>query len=104
LIEVGLTHVVARKLGGKETYAKLAFGFAAFFAPLEVISGVLEALNSEFLVWVSIVMYCVYVPLCGVIATKAVYQFGWGKAIVSFAMSLWWFFAWLLCGFYIVYT
>jgi len=79
-ISAGISQFFASALGGTGTYSKLAYAFAAYYAPLSLIIGL-----------VSMVPYlnCLAFPLSvyslvlNVIANKAVNQFSWGKAIAS---------------------
>ena len=76
----GISHLVARALGGAGTYAKLVYAFAAFLAPLTLVSLVIAPLP-----YVTYLQYAlmVYEIVLLVIAVKAVNQVTWGRAIVS---------------------
>lgn len=80
MISAGITQFFASALGGTGTYSKLAYAFAAYFAPLSLITGLITAIPY---------LNCLAFPLgvygivLNVIANKAVNQFSWGKAIAS---------------------
>ena len=88
LIFVGIIHLVARYLlGGQGDYNQIVFGIASFQAPISIIAGLANfvpfvGLCVNFLLWL-------YSLVLAVIATNAVYQFGWLKAIIAyFALPL----------------
>ena len=80
VISAGITQFFAGALGGTGSYSKLVYAFAAYSAPLSVITGVIGAIP---------LVNCLAIPLgfyglaLNVIANKAVNQFSWGRAIVS---------------------
>jgi len=81
IINAGITQLVASLLGGTGTYSKLVYAFAAYLAPLTLISCVISI--------IPLLGSCLGVPLSiyglalNVMAVKAVNRFDWGKAIVS---------------------
>jgi hypothetical protein len=79
IISVGLTHAVAGVLGGTGTYSELAYSYAAYQAPLALITAVLSA--SPYLSYLSYAI-SLYLIILNVLAVKAVHGFGTGKAIV----------------------
>ena len=80
-IIVGITHLVARALGGTGTYNKLIYTTAAYSAPLTIVSSLIGV--------IPVVGACVnlilgiYGLVLNVTSVKAVHQFDWGKAILS---------------------
>ena len=80
-ISVGLTQFIARVLGGTGSFFKLIYAYAAFTAPLFLITSILQP--------IPVVGRCLSVPLgiyslaLYIIATKAVNGFGWGKSILA---------------------
>ncbi len=80
-LQAGLTQLIARMLGGTGSYSELVYGFAAYSAPLSLLTGIIYA--------IPIINLCLSIPLAiyslalFVIAINAVNQFGWGKAIAS---------------------
>jgi MFS family permease len=81
VINAGLTQLIARALGGTGTYSELVYAYAAYTAPLSLITSILFA--------IPIVNICLGIPLTiytivlAVIAINAINKFGWGKAIAS---------------------
>jgi hypothetical protein len=84
-ISAGISHLIARALGGTGTYDKLAYAVAAYQAPLMLISSVLSAV--PYLCFLSYALSA-YAIVLNVIAVKAVHRFGWGQAIVSSVIVL----------------
>lgn len=84
-ISAGITQAIASALGGTGTYSKLAYTFAAYLAPLALISGVLSSIP-----YLNLLSYplAIYGIVLNVIAVKAVHQFSWGKAIASSVLIL----------------
>lgn len=94
MLNVALTQVVAKLLGGIGTYGQLTYAFASYLSPLGLLSTVLGY---------SVIGLCLALPLSiyglilHVMAVKGVNQFSWGKAILSvFAIPL------LICTFAVV--
>jgi hypothetical protein len=80
IIIAALIHAVSSALGGKGTYEQLAYAFAAYLAPLGIITGLLSVVP---LISYAMVLVAVYGFILSVAATRAVHQLSWGKAIVS---------------------
>jgi hypothetical protein len=76
----GLIHLVARALGGSGTYRQLVYATACYAAPLALISGILSGV--PYVNWLTVAV-SLYGIVLSVVATKAVHQFGWGKAVAS---------------------
>jgi hypothetical protein len=85
VICAGITTLIARALGGTGPFSQLVYAFAAYEAPLALVSGVLGAI--PLVIFLSFFLG-VYGIVLNVIAVKAVHQFGWGKAIVSSVVIL----------------
>ena len=85
MISAGITQFFASALGGTGTYSKLAYAFAAYYAPLSIVTSLLSGIP---------LINCLALPLglygivLNVIANKAVNQFSWGKAIASSVVIL----------------
>jgi hypothetical protein len=79
-ISAGITQLIARALGGTGSFSKLVYAFAAYLAPLSLISGVLGVIPFINLLTIPLGFYGI---VLNVIAVKAVNQFGWGKAVLS---------------------
>lgn len=85
-----LTHLIARVLGGQGTYHQLAYCFSAYSAPLAFIGLIAIGLISWYDLpdlWLLVFLAIIYtiVMILSVLAVRAVYQFGWGKAVISVA-------------------
>jgi hypothetical protein len=88
LIGVALVQWVARMFGGKGTFDKLAFTFAAIFAPISIVSGFLSLLSA-----IPFVGLCfgilglalgIYAIVLQIMAAKAVHGFAsYGPAVGS---------------------
>jgi hypothetical protein len=81
-INAGITQGAAGRLfGGKGTYGSLIYALAAWVAPIYLISSLIAGIPY---------FQCFTIPLSiyglvlGVIAVKAVNQFGWAQAVVSY--------------------
>ncbi|MHC1782521.1 MAG: YIP1 family protein [Anaerolineaceae bacterium] len=85
VISAGITTLIARALGGSGTFSQLVYAFAAYQAPLALVSGVLGAI--PFVIFLSFFLGF-YGIVLNVIAVKAVHRFGWGRAIVSSVVIL----------------
>jgi hypothetical protein len=80
LIFTGLVQVVAKMLGGTGTFDKLFYGFAAFQAPLGLVSTAVSVIPIVRCLSVLISIYGIV--LC-VIANQAVHEYDTGKAVIS---------------------
>ena len=69
----GVTNLIASILGGTGTYSKLVYAFAAYYAPLTLISSVLNAIPFINYLAFPLGLYAIALNL---IAIKAVHQFG----------------------------
>lgn len=80
MISAGITQFFAGALGGTGSYSRLVYAFAAYAAPLSLVTGVVSPIP---------LVNCVAIPLglfglvLNVIANKAVNQFSWERAIAS---------------------
>lgn len=84
-LSAGITQWIASALGGTGTYSKLAYAFAAYLAPLALISGGLTSIPYLNLLSIPLSIYGI---VLNVIAVKAVHQFSWEKAIASSVLIL----------------
>ena len=91
-----IAYWVARVLGGTASYSELAITFAAIHAPMGFIVDILAQIP------IPNYLYSYLAPLYStvleVIAVKAVYQFGWGKATATVVLRLVAFVTILICG------
>jgi len=80
LIATGIVYVFAKMLGGIGTYERLFYTFAAYQVPLGLVTSVLGGI--PIIGCLSLVLI-IYGLVLNVIATKAVMEFDWGKAVIS---------------------
>ncbi len=80
MISAGITQLVASAIGGTGTYSKLVYAFAAYSAPLTLITAVLGSIPYANCLAFPLSLYAI---VLNVTAVKAVHQFGWGKAAAS---------------------
>lgn len=79
-IIAGISNLIARAVGGTGSFGQLVYVFAAYLAPLTIISSVLGIVP---------ILNCVTIPLgfyglfLNILAIKAVHELSWGKAILS---------------------
>jgi hypothetical protein len=74
------THLLCGLLGGKAPCARLEYAFAAWYAPLLLIAG-LPLFRGMGIGVLS--PLAIYGALLSVISVRAVYSFGWGRALVG---------------------
>lgn len=84
-LAVVVTHILARILGGKGEFAKLVFAMGAFFAPLTLVNTVFSVIPYLYLLTYLLLFYQ---AALGAIAANAVYEFGWGKAIIAVSPAI----------------
>jgi hypothetical protein len=77
---VAPTHLLCGLLGGNAPYARLEYAFAAWYAPLLLIAGLPLFRGTGIGVLSPLTIYG---ALLGVISARAVYSFGWGRALVG---------------------
>jgi hypothetical protein len=76
-----LIQLFGRVLGGSGTYGELTYAFAAYLAPLGLVSGLVS--------WIPFLGACVstllgiYGLVLNVMAVKAVHRFDWGRAVLT---------------------
>ncbi len=80
LIYAALVQLVAKALGGTGTFEKLFYGFAAYGAPLGMVTSVLSAI--PFLGCLSIPLG-IYGIVLNVVANQAANEYDTGKAVIS---------------------
>lgn len=78
-IRVGITHAIARSLGGEGQFGQLFYAFAAFEAPLSILAGIFSYFQINCLV----LLLGLYGIVLSVTATMAVHRLSAGKAIVA---------------------
>jgi tetratricopeptide (TPR) repeat protein len=84
-IRAGVTHWIARALGGTGRFPELVYAIAAYAAPLAIIVRV-----AIIIPYVGLLISPVAISsiVLNVMAVKAVHRFGWGKAIGASLLSL----------------
>ena len=75
-----LVHLAARMLGGTGTFEKLFYGFAAYYAPLGLVTTSLSAI--PFLGCLALPL-AIYGLVLNVVANKAVHGYDTGKAVIA---------------------
>jgi hypothetical protein len=90
LLMSGLSHGMASMLGGTGTFTRLTYAFAAYPAPLAIVSIVIA--------FIPIMNYLgflvtIYGLVLNIMAVKAVHQLDWGRSFLS-SVIIW---AALLC-------
>ena len=81
LIFVGLVQLVSRALGGTGTFEKLFYGYAAYAAPMLLITGVVGSI--PFVNWCLSPLLGIYGIVLGVMANKAAHGYDTGKAVIA---------------------
>lgn len=79
-IMTGISQAIAGMLGGTGSFAKLIYTYAAYSAPLTLISTGLSVVPLLGLLAIPLGFYGLFL---NVLAVKAVNQFSWGKAVAS---------------------
>ncbi len=79
-----MTHLSAKLLRGTGAYDQLAFSMAAFIAPLAVLLGGISFVSNFAPVvgWLVLPVW-LYWLILGVLAVRAVHDFGWGTALLA---------------------
>lgn len=85
IINAAVTQFIARLLGGTGTYSQLVYAFAAYTAPITIVSSILGVLGAALPVlgFIFSPLLGIYSLVLNVMAVKAVNQFSWGKAILT---------------------
>jgi hypothetical protein len=76
----GLSHGLALALGGHGRFTQLFYAMAAYAVPLLLLEGVIASIP---IVDLLVIVMAIYALALNVVAAKAVYQFGWGRAAVA---------------------
>jgi len=82
-ISSGITQFVASALGGNGTFAKLFYAFAAFTAPMSLVSGLLSSIPFVNCLAIPLGFYALYLEI---LAIRGVNQLSWGKAIATLVL------------------
>ena len=81
MFAIVIIELVAQFLGGKGDFTKLFYSFSTFSAPLTVLITAFDLFTSSFFPF--FLLPVAYGFLLGIVACKAVHQFGWSKAFIS---------------------
>ena len=81
LLYAGIAHVFARLLDGTGSYSDLVYAYAAFMAPLSLLTSILFAI--PFLNFCLSIPAAIFYLILAVIAVSAVNQLGTGKSLIS---------------------
>ncbi len=85
VLNVGLCQWLGSALGGSGTSPKLAYAFAAYIAPLFIVTSLLGTVPAfSFLLF----PFYAYGVFLNILAVKAVHDFGWGRALASSVVFL----------------
>ncbi|MDH5606779.1 MAG: YIP1 family protein [Anaerolineae bacterium] len=79
-IYTGISHGIAKMLGGQGDFAQLAYTIAAYTVPISLISSFIISIPIVNMISLVIGIYAVAL---NIIAIKAVHQFDWGRAAAS---------------------
>jgi len=81
LVSAGISHVLARALGGTGTYDQLAYGMAAYSAPGSLVSSAISFIPClGILVALPLSLYLIFL---NILTIKAVHHLSWGRAVLS---------------------
>jgi hypothetical protein len=79
-LTAGISHIVARALGGIGTFSQLAYAIAAYTAPISLVATFIGLIPFVNCLSFPIGLYALFL---NVLSVKAVHKFGWGRAFVS---------------------
>jgi hypothetical protein len=80
-IMLGIIHITAQVFGGKGRFEQMVYGFATFYTPFLIASGLLSFIP---LLGSCLTFFLLlYVMVLTVMAVRAVYLFGWVESVVS---------------------
>lgn len=85
VIITNLLILIARALGGKGVYSRLAYALSTFISPLILISSVLSAIP---VVNATNMLTALYGLGLTVVALRAITRLNWGKAVLTLALAL----------------
>jgi hypothetical protein len=84
-ISAGLSHVVARALGGVGTFPQLAYAIAAYTSPISLVASIISLIPLVNCLGLFIGAYALAL---NILSVKAVHKFSWGKAVLSSAVII----------------
>ncbi|HET7011833.1 MAG TPA: Yip1 family protein [Anaerolineales bacterium] len=80
MLIAGISHMVARALGGSGTYPQLVYATAAYSSPITLVSSVISSFPVVSCLGLPIALYAIFL---NILAVKAVHRISWGRAVVS---------------------
>jgi hypothetical protein len=84
-ISAGLSHIVARALGGVGTFPQLAYAIAAYTSPISIVGAVIGLIPLVNCLGLLIGAYAIGL---NILSVKAVHKFSWGRAVLSSAVII----------------
>lgn len=94
-LNTGLTHGVAKLLGGEGLYQHLLHARVAYVAPVFILYGVISSIP---MINLFSLVIGIYVLVLHVISVKAIYQNEWWQAVVAgLATTVLWVTLWFIC-------
>jgi hypothetical protein len=79
-ISAGISHVIARALGGTGEFRQLAFAIAAYTSPISLVSPIIGVIPVVNCLAIPISLFALYL---NILSIKAVHRFSWGRALLS---------------------
>ena len=79
-IAAGLSHGLASALGGHGSFTRLVYAISAYAVPLILFDSFLSGIPCINLL---VIVTLLYALVLNIVAIKAVYQFGWGQAVMA---------------------
>lgn len=79
-IVTGISHIIARMLGGTGTYETLFYTLAAYLSPFWLVTGLISLVPYLNCLTLPLGLYAIYL---NILSVKSVHRFGWGPAIFS---------------------
>ena len=96
LISAGISHLLARALGGTGAFDQLAYAFAAYSAPGSLVSSAISFIPCLGLLLG--IPFAFYLLFLNILAIKAVHHLSWGRAVISSTAFLGFALVVMACG------
>jgi hypothetical protein len=80
LIVAGISHAIARALGGAGTYPQLTYAMAAYSSPISIIGSAIAFVPVLKCLGLPLGLYALYL---NVLSIRAVHRLSWGRALLS---------------------
>jgi len=84
-ISAGLSHILAKALGGVGSFSQLAYAIAAYTSPISLVASVIGLIPLVNCLGIFIGAYAIGL---NILSVKAVHKFSWGKAVLSSAVII----------------